>query len=141
MALILVVEPDADLRNGLRTMLKSAGHFVEAVTSGGDAERAVADTRHDVVISDVSLPDGPGLRLMERFERDGHKTIVVVPHGERLLIERREDSIFCRRYSRRLMLQIIERNIEISRLRKKRNKKKLRFVPAPLRPMFAKLRA
>src|SRR5258708_6386426 len=138
MALILVVQPDAGLRDGLRTMLKSAGHFVETVITGGEAERALAATRHDVVIADLSLPDGPGLALMERFERQGHKTIVFAPQGGRLLIELRDDAYFCRPYSRKVLLQIIERRIEPSR---SRTKKKLGFLPAPLRPMLAKLRA
>ena len=61
---LLLLEDDADLRNGLRLALGDAGHQVQAVSSLEAAQRLI--DRVDAVITDVNLPGCPdaGIRLI-----------------------------------------------------------------------------
>src|SRR5260221_130147 len=102
-------------------------------------ERFVLIARDYLSLADVAEAEATyGSAFAAVAGRHGHKTIVLAPQGGRLLIELRDDAYFCRPYSRKVLLQIIERRIQTSR---SRTKKKLGFLPAPLRPMLAKLRA
>ena len=61
MSRVLVVDDDAAIRTVVTQALRRAGHEVEAVGSLAQADRALADTTPDVLVTDVVLPDGNGL--------------------------------------------------------------------------------
>jgi two-component system, OmpR family, phosphate regulon response regulator PhoB len=62
-ARVLVVDADAALRADLAASLTSAGHEVEAASSG-EAGIALARASHpDIVLFDLNLPDMPGIQL------------------------------------------------------------------------------
>jgi DNA-binding NtrC family response regulator len=70
---ILLVDDHADTRDGLRRLLERRGHHVRAAESCASA-RAVAaemagDSGLDVMVSDVGLPDGDGVALMQGIMR------------------------------------------------------------------------
>jgi two-component system NtrC family sensor kinase len=65
---ILVVDDHADTREGLRRMLERSGHHVKGAGTCADALATAAEMsagRLDVVVSDVGLPDGDGVELMQ----------------------------------------------------------------------------
>jgi CheY-like chemotaxis protein/nitrogen-specific signal transduction histidine kinase len=80
---ILVVEDHASTAEMLATALTALGHDVATAASVGEANRAVAGRRFDLLISDVGLPDGSGLDLMEALRREvpGAKGIALSGYG------------------------------------------------------------
>ncbi|MGH7329337.1 MAG: response regulator transcription factor, partial [Polyangiaceae bacterium] len=56
-ARVLIVDDEPDLRNLLTFNLESAGFAVSAVGNGRDGLSATHDTKPDVVILDIMLPD------------------------------------------------------------------------------------
>lgn len=64
---ILLVEDDLSLINGLSFAVKRQGYLIDVARTSADAERLWADARYDLVILDVSLPDGSGFDLCRRI--------------------------------------------------------------------------
>lgn len=64
---ILVVDDHADTVKVLAKLLKSAGYSVSAAGSLAEARRICQATKFDLVIADVSLPDGNGLDLLPQI--------------------------------------------------------------------------
>ncbi|HMF08769.1 MAG TPA: response regulator [Thermoanaerobaculia bacterium] len=71
---ILVIEDDADSREGLRELLQSWGHEVDAADNGPLGIQRALDNRPDLVLIDIGLPglDGYGVaqRLRAHLSRD-----------------------------------------------------------------------
>jgi|GEM_PF-1949778 len=66
---ILLVEDNEDTGALLRRILVRRGYEVELATSVGAALQCARATPFDLVISDIGLPDGSGLQLMEKLNR------------------------------------------------------------------------
>jgi CheY-like chemotaxis protein len=66
MALIGVVEPDADVREFLQTLLMRAGYRCQSFVSAERFERIAATTHFDCLITDCDLPGIDGLELARR---------------------------------------------------------------------------
>ena len=64
---ILLVEDHQDTARVLRRILTKSGHQVGLAHSIADARRLAAERHFDIVISDVGLPDGSGLELMQHL--------------------------------------------------------------------------
>jgi two-component system nitrogen regulation response regulator GlnG len=64
---ILVVDDDAAIRTVVGQALKRDGHRVTTAASIAEAEAQLATTLPDVLVTDVVLPDGNGLDLVERL--------------------------------------------------------------------------
>jgi CheY-like chemotaxis protein len=68
---VLVVEDDASSRYGLKSLLESEAFDVVEAASLAEAEEAVRNTPPDVLVLDITLPDGDGaewLRLLAKKE-------------------------------------------------------------------------
>lgn len=64
---IFFVEDDMSLINGLAYALKKEGYEVETARTVAEAETLWAEGKYDLVILDVSLPDGTGFVLCEKI--------------------------------------------------------------------------
>lgn len=64
---ILLVEDDLSLIGGLSFAMKKEGYEVETARTSMEADRLWADGKYDLVILDVSLPDGSGFDLCKRL--------------------------------------------------------------------------
>ncbi len=64
---ILVAEDDATLADGLRHSLRQAGHAVDCVKTGLEADSAVASSAFDLLILDLGLPKMGGLEVLRRL--------------------------------------------------------------------------
>jgi two-component system chemotaxis sensor kinase CheA len=63
---VLLVDDSAFFRNMLAPLIKAAGYRVIAVGSGADALAALqSDTRFDLVVTDIEMPDMDGFALAE----------------------------------------------------------------------------
>jgi DNA-binding NarL/FixJ family response regulator/signal transduction histidine kinase len=65
---IVLIDDHAMVREGLTRMLSEQADFrvLEAVSTGTDGLRAIADLRPDVVLCDLQLPDIPGTEVIAR---------------------------------------------------------------------------
>ena len=71
MAAILVVEDDPTLGMTLEMSLGAAGHDVRLCATLRDAERTRHEWPPDLIVLDLGLPDGDGLRLCEAVRDSG----------------------------------------------------------------------
>ncbi|MFT4115942.1 response regulator [Bradyrhizobium sp.] len=76
---ILVVEDDPILSDGLRAGLSLSGATVDAVSTCGDADAALAASRYSAVVLDIMLPDGSGLDVLRklRCRNDGTPVLLL----------------------------------------------------------------
>jgi PAS domain S-box-containing protein len=63
---VLVIDDDAGTLELLSTVLKKCGADVTAVASGAQALEALAQTKPDLLISDIGMPDMDGYALIRR---------------------------------------------------------------------------
>ncbi|WP_416897688.1 MAG: response regulator transcription factor [Minwuia sp.] len=75
---ILIVEDDADLREGLRDMLEHASYAVDAAESAEEADDYMAVAPYDLVLLDVNLPGKDGVSLLKGWRRNQKSTPVVL---------------------------------------------------------------
>ena len=69
-ARILVCDDEAGLREMLEVLLRRAGYEVDAVDRCGAAlERLSGEGPYDLVITDLAMPDGSGMQVLERAKR------------------------------------------------------------------------
>lgn len=73
---ILIVEDDEPLRLGLRELLTRQGYDVREADSVRSAQAAMDETVQLVVL-DVSLPDGDGVTLCQRWRERGIQTPIL----------------------------------------------------------------
>ena len=87
---ILIAEDDQVLADGLLRSLRNAGYAVDQVSSGSEADAALADHEFDLVILDLGLPKVHGLEVLRRIKADdfARKIPVVV-----LTVSQRDDYI------------------------------------------------
>ena len=78
MALILLVEDEKLLRWALTEQLKRAGHEVNAAGNLEEAANLLASHQPDVMLLDLSLPDGFGLDFFEQSKPQLENTVVIV---------------------------------------------------------------
>lgn len=68
MLTILLVEDNPDSELVLRAALETFGHRVVSVITVADAKCAIDNTRFDVIVSDIGLPDGSGLEVARHLD-------------------------------------------------------------------------
>ncbi|MDD5094657.1 MAG: ATPase, T2SS/T4P/T4SS family [Dehalococcoidia bacterium] len=68
---ILVVDDDEDTRNLLSLLLTKQGYIVEVASDGIDAMMSLSKSRHDLVMSDVNMPNLDGFKLLEVMSQKG----------------------------------------------------------------------
>ena len=74
---ILLVEDDAFLRKGLTELFEREGYRVTAAASAGEADEQMQRGRADLVVLDVTLPDGNGVELCRRWRAEGIVTPIL----------------------------------------------------------------
>ncbi len=80
---ILVVDDEPDLRTLYELTLLREGFRVEAAGSVQEATKLLTERRFDVVITDMRLPDGLGLELLQRIkaEQRAERCVVITAYG------------------------------------------------------------
>jgi two-component system response regulator QseB len=75
---LLLVEDDSMIGAAAQQGLRQEGHTVDWVRDGKEAEVAVADKVHDVVLLDLGLPRRDGLSLLREWRAKGIGIPVVI---------------------------------------------------------------
>src|SRR4051812_21786970 len=82
-AQVLVVDDEPDLRTLYELTLLREGYRVDAAGTLSEAWELLQDRRFDAVITDMRLPDGLGLQLLQRMlaEQRSERCIVMTAYG------------------------------------------------------------
>jgi DNA-binding response OmpR family regulator len=84
MARILLIDDDDDVRTMLRETLVHTGHIVIEATNGKEGLELFAESKADVVITDIVMPEKEGLEvLMELRKRQPSLQIIAISGGGR----------------------------------------------------------
>lgn len=73
---LLLVEDDLSLINGLSFAIKKQGYELEVARTSCEADTMWAEGKYDMVILDVSLPDGTGFEICEKIRRTSKVPII-----------------------------------------------------------------
>lgn len=74
----MVVEDSALVAGALRLLLEETGHRVSTAGSVAEAIAAAVRERPDVMLLDLTLPDGDGLEVLSALARAGRSPVVSV---------------------------------------------------------------
>jgi len=64
---ILLAEDDRIIADGLQRSLRKAGYAIDCVTSGAEADAALASQQFDLLILDLGLPKLSGIEVLRRL--------------------------------------------------------------------------
>ena len=73
---IFFVEDDLSLINGLSFAIKKQGYEIDITRTSSEAESLWMNGKYDLVILDVSLPDGSGYDLCKKFRQTSKVPII-----------------------------------------------------------------
>ena len=78
---VFLVEDNADTRFLMAYLLAEAGYEVHEAGTMQAALRDYPDRHADVLVSDISLPDGTGCELLQELRRKGHSPYAIAVSG------------------------------------------------------------
>lgn len=78
---ILVVEDDNATRDTMVDLLSEVGYEVESATNGEEAIAMVLEYGFDMVITDLKMPKGDGIQVLEQIKKIDNRTIVIICTG------------------------------------------------------------
>ena len=64
---ILIVEDEADLRNGLAKLFREEGYAVDAAANGVDGLQKARDFEYDAIVLDYMMPEMDGREVLRRL--------------------------------------------------------------------------
>ena len=79
MATLLIIDDDIELLTTMKDVVSAAGHAVVTAANGREAGPALRETRIDLVITDIYMPEGEGLELIMHVRKSfpGMKIIAI----------------------------------------------------------------
>ncbi|MCA0406850.1 MAG: response regulator transcription factor [Proteobacteria bacterium] len=75
---LLLIEDDPLIGSAVRDSVNAQGHAVDWAKTLGEAEALRAVVAYDLVLLDLMLPDGPGLRLLSAIRTRGEALPVII---------------------------------------------------------------
>jgi DNA-binding response OmpR family regulator len=70
---LLLVEDSANVTNALRTLFEASGHRVRVAPTVDAAVRECVEAPPDLMLLDLTLPDGDGLLVLSRLRGEGRE--------------------------------------------------------------------
>ncbi|WP_089157651.1 SpoIIE family protein phosphatase [Micromonospora sp. NBS 11-29] len=124
-ARVLVADDNADMREYLTRLLRSAGHRVRAVPDGQAALETARTQTPDLVVSDVMMPRLDGLQLVAALRSDSRTAgtpvlLLSARAGQEASIEGLEagaDDYLVKPFPAAELLARVRANVELARLR------------------------
>ena len=109
MSKILVVDDEPAHRFLLRRIFERAGHVVSDVGDGAAALRAVAESRPDLVVTDMMMPVMDGAELIRRLRTDPATAgiAILAASGDPTLAEG-ADAIVTKPFLSRPLVEIVD---------------------------------
>src|SRR5258706_14611628 len=80
---VLVVDDDAQIRRMVRRIVRGLGCEVTEAEDGLDAVGKLTGTRFDLVLTDLRMPRGDGMEVLEalRERQPGTPSVMLTAHG------------------------------------------------------------
>lgn len=78
---ILIVDDDADFREGLGAVLRRRGYIVELACGAAEALEKVRATPYDMALIDVVMPNGDGIACLNRILDAAPNTLIMLMTG------------------------------------------------------------
>lgn len=75
---VLVVDDEADIRALIQEILTDEGYEVTVAADAGQARSARAETRFDIILLDIWMPDTDGITLLREWSDEGNMNCPVV---------------------------------------------------------------
>jgi len=76
---IMVAEDEPHIRRILVTLLEESGFRVDVALHGGEArDRLEGDTRYDLILMDIMMPEATGLELLAELKKLPHRKEIPV---------------------------------------------------------------
>ena len=124
-ARVLVADDNADMRDYLTRLLRSAGHQVQTTADGKAALDAARSRTPDLIVSDVMMPGLDGLQLVAALRADPRTAgtpvlLLSARAGQEASIEGLEagaDDYLVKPFSSAELLARVRANVELARLR------------------------
>jgi two-component system KDP operon response regulator KdpE len=88
---LLIVEDSAIVASALRVLFEEGGYDVDVASTVKGAIAVATEHAPDVMLLDLTLPDGNGLTILQRLRDDGRAprgTIAITGHDDDELRER-----------------------------------------------------
>lgn len=79
--MVLVVDDEPGFRSLLQWELQSRGMNVQIAENGAEGVQMAGETKFDVIITDITMPEMDGLKLLEEIKRTAPETEVIVATG------------------------------------------------------------
>src|SRR5690348_14652844 len=71
---ILVVDDEADIREGLELLLTTEGYAVETAQNGTEGLRKMESRGYDLVLLDLMMPDRSGMEVLQEVRQRDRET-------------------------------------------------------------------
>ncbi len=78
---ILIVDDEAEMREPLGDIFREEGYRVVTVENKTRAQKELRENFFNIALTDLMLPDGTGLDLLEYIKRTNDETMVIVLTG------------------------------------------------------------
>jgi two-component system response regulator PilR (NtrC family) len=78
MARLLIVDDEKSLCQMLEIAFRKEGHMVETLSSGQAAIKKIDAHAHDLIISDIRMPDLSGIELLEKARESGNPAAFIL---------------------------------------------------------------
>jgi CheY-like chemotaxis protein/Tfp pilus assembly protein PilZ len=75
---ILLVDDEPDFRDAMAFTFKRKGYQVFTASNGKEAFEVIRDQKIDLVVSDIRMPGGDGVELLDRTRKEHHETPIVL---------------------------------------------------------------
>jgi two-component system copper resistance phosphate regulon response regulator CusR len=85
---LLLVEDEIDIQGFLRRSLQEAGYDVEVAPDARTAEQLAVESRFDILVVDLGLPDRDGISLILRLRELGLRAPVLILSARRSVDDR-----------------------------------------------------
>ena len=85
---LLLVEDEIDIQGFLRRSLQEAGYEVEVAPDAKTAEQLAVESRFDILVVDLGLPDRDGISLILRLRELGLRAPVLILSARRSVDDR-----------------------------------------------------
>ena len=71
---VLVVDDEADIREGLEMLLISEGYAVDLANNGAEGLHRMEDRGYDLVLLDLMMPDMSGMQVLQEVRKHDRET-------------------------------------------------------------------
>ncbi|HPQ08398.1 MAG TPA: response regulator transcription factor [Bacteroidia bacterium] len=75
---ILIIEDEPELRKSIKRFLYEEGYVVESANDYPDASEKISTYDYDIILVDITLPNGNGLKLIQQLKEINSKSGIII---------------------------------------------------------------